>query len=114
MRVSDFDLQSSAVKNFTVLAVTASILISPFGAQSAAAQALCAGRDELVADLERKFAEVPESMGLSGNGKLFELFSSRDGATWTLVLSDPNGTSCIVAAGKAWLRLPEKNPGFPS
>jgi hypothetical protein len=28
-----------------------------------------------------------------------------DGGTWTIILSSPNGTSCLVAAGEGWRGL---------
>ena len=45
-------------------------------------------------------------MGLASNGGVVELFTASDGATWTLVLTMPNGLSRLVAAGESWGRLP--------
>jgi hypothetical protein len=32
-------------------------------------------------------------------------------ATWTIVLTKPDGTSCVVAAGKHWQNLPTTSFG---
>ena len=36
------------------------------------------------------------------------MFTSDGGATWTIILTRPGGTSCLVAAGEAWMTLPVK------
>ena len=41
-------------------------------------------------------------MGLESNGRLFEIFAADDGATWTMVVTTPDGASCVVAAGIEW------------
>jgi hypothetical protein len=47
-------------------------------------------------------------MGMSTNGGLVELYTSENG-TWTLMLSQPDGVSCLIAAGENWesLKLPK-------
>ena len=44
-------------------------------------------------------------LGIARNGGIIELFTSKDGATWTLVLTMPNGLSRVVASGKSWMQL---------
>ena len=59
-------------------------------------------RPELVEPLGDGYAEVPVAFGLAKNGGLIEVFASADGATWTMVLSMPNGLSYVVTTGEAW------------
>jgi len=40
-------------------------------------------------------------MGVSTNGSLVELYTSENG-TWTLMLTRPDGVSCLIAAGQNW------------
>ena len=40
-------------------------------------------------------------MGMSTNGGLVELYTS-DTGTWTLMLTQPDGVSCLIAAGQNW------------
>ena len=80
-------------------AVTAMAFSSGTFAQDAR---LCAKRAELTADLAKRFNEEPIGMGLVSNGMLMELFSSADGKTWTVMISQPNGQSCLLGAGEGW------------
>lgn len=56
--------------------------------------------------LQRKFAEQPSALGLQADGRLVEVFVADDGASWTIVLTRPDGRSCIVAVGHHWESLP--------
>ena len=79
-------------------------------AAPACAQAPCAPRAELAARLAAEFAEVPVARGLSADGRMVEAFASAEG-TWTIVLTRPDGQSCLAAAGEAWQALPPEPPG---
>ncbi len=81
-------------------------------ANDATAQAVCAERAELVSRLEKGYAESPRSLGLASNGAVFEVFISAKG-TWSLLVTLPNGQSCLVAAGEAWENLPLPVKGQP-
>ncbi len=59
-------------------------------------------RPALVELLGDGYAELPVAFGLAENGGLIEVFASADGATWTMVLSMPNGLSYVVTTGEAW------------
>jgi len=37
---------------------------------------------------------------------LVEVLTSDNGSTWTIIVSQPNGTNCLVAAGREWQDLP--------
>ncbi len=81
-------------------AVTAALVAPPVGAQG------CMKRERLVADLQAYHAEALLGRGLEQSGGfLFEVFMSKDGESWTLLQTSPNGMSCIVAAGSAWLAV---------
>ena len=67
------------------------------------AQLICAPRDAFVERLRNNHAETPVEQGLTNeNGWLVELFASADGETWTLLLTFPNGESCLITAGHNW------------
>ena len=71
----------------------------------------CAHHDQMVKRLGAKFTEVPVSLGLAASGHVLEVFTTRDGETWTLVATAPEGKSCIMAAGKYWQQLPIEPEG---
>ena len=73
------------------------------GAKAAVAEeARCTAHAEITKQLEQRYAEAPVSLGLSSAGRLVQVFSTEDGATWTLVLTQPDGTSCVVGSGRYW------------
>lgn len=67
----------------------------------AIAQSVCVDRAEAAMNLKKKFAEVPVSMVLSKQGTVIEVFASSEGS-WSIVMTFPNGMSCIMAAGEEW------------
>lgn len=66
------------------------------------APASCGPRAELVEELAKRFSEAPVAVGLANSGTLVEVLTNGDGSTWTIIVSQPNGTSCLVAAGESW------------
>ena len=74
------------------------------------AQGNCFPRDEFLTGLSDRYEEKPVAVGLANTGQILEVFRSRDGATWTIILTDPEGISCLAAVGEDWLEL---FPEFP-
>ena len=86
----------------TIVIVLASLLST----QTAYAQQACALRDAATVKLEKQFDEQVAGRGLARNGKaMFELFVSESGS-WTVLVSDPKGRSCIIANGESWQQIP--------
>ena len=71
-----------------------------------AAQSAGMDRALVVKQLREKHLEKPVGMGLATSGGIIELFSSPDGATWTLILTMPNGKSVMLGAGENWAVVP--------
>ena len=69
---------------------------------SANAEPACGHRPDVLKQLSERYKEAPVALGLASNGSLLEVFSSNGGATWTIIVTSPNGTSCLVAAGQGW------------
>jgi len=61
----------------------------------------CGPRDDVVSQLKDKFHEAPTGMGMTKGGAVMELMTSDEGS-WTLMLSFPNGRTCLVATGDEW------------
>jgi hypothetical protein len=66
----------------------------------------CAKRAELLAHLESKFQEGRVAIGLADNGNLLEIFTSKDGSTWTVAMTTPTGITCLLATGQNWESVP--------
>lgn len=67
----------------------------------ARAQFVCGDRDYLVARLAETFLEKRIVYGVAGDTAIVEVFVSPSG-TWTMLMTDVTGQSCIVAAGNGW------------
>ncbi len=70
-------------------------------ATSVFAQTVCGPRDKFVSHLAKKHAEQTTAMGLASNGRVVEVLSAENGS-WTIIITEPGGQSCVVAAGEAW------------
>ena len=80
--------------------IAASVLL--ISASSANAKQSCAPHDRAVKQLEKQFGEKVFGRGLAANGKrMIELFVSENGS-WTMLISGPNGRSCVMAIGENW------------
>ena len=44
--------------------------------------------------------EAPVAVGVTNNGGLVEVLSTGDGNTWSMIITSPQGISCLVAAGE--------------
>ena len=66
----------------------------------------CGSHASVAGWLARNFTETPLVRGLQGDGQLFELYMAKQGATWTVVVTDPAGQSCIVTEGNSMEVLP--------
>ena len=79
---------------------------APFGGAEAGAQQSCVVRNAAVEQLGKKFGEAVTARGLTQNGKaMIELLVS-DSGSWTVLVSDPTGQSCIIATGEDWHHVP--------
>jgi hypothetical protein len=66
---------------------------------------LCDQRASVIGRLAEKYGEAPVAIGVTTAGALVEVLATGDGGTWTIIVSNPNGTSCLIAAGEGWRAL---------
>ncbi len=78
-----------------------------FSGAPANAQTGCGDRDDVVAILETKYQEKVSAIGLAGNSGVVELYTSENGS-WTILLTQTSGVSCMIAAGENWERVTPK------
>ncbi len=72
---------------------------------SARAQSVFMAHTDLANQLDSRFSEAPIAIGLANNNVVVEVFSNGDGSTWTMVLTNPDGMSCVMATGEDWETL---------
>ena len=75
---------------------------------AAMAQVPCGQRDKIVESFAVNFKEAPIATGVSSNGRLIEVLSTQDGDTWTLIITSPDGNSCMIASGQGWRAKPHE------
>jgi hypothetical protein len=76
-----------------------------FLSTSASAQPQCDKRDKVLGLLADKYKEAPVALGVTNNGGLVEVLSTNEGTTWSIIVTAPDGKSCLVAAGEGWRAL---------
>ncbi len=83
-----------------------SFLAAALFALPAQAQSLCGNRAGILGKLSNGYSENASAMGLSSNGGVVEVLTSPKGESWTIIITMPNGVSCLIAAGESWETLP--------
>ena len=100
------------IRLLSLAAVFAAIsLVSIAGNAEAAPQ--CGDHDKIVDVLGHKFKETRRVMGVVNSKAVMEIFMSPQG-TWTMVITDTRGISCVTAAGEEWQDVPVAVAGLDS
>lgn len=87
--------------------MTASLL---FGMAATAPPALamnCAARDTVVGRLQSMYSETLTAGGLQSSRTataMVEVWTSPESGTFTVIVTNPQGVSCVVAAGTDWFQ----------
>lgn len=78
----------------------------------------CADHGLLVARLAERYGETRQAIGLAGPGHMVEVFASDETGSWTILVTDLAGQSCLIAAGEAFERTEAESgtarPGDPA
>lgn len=85
------------------------VLLAALLPSSGAAQ-VCAPREDMVAALTDRHNETQSYGGLDksrGMALVLEVWVSREKGTYTVLLSRPNGSSCLVAVGTDFFEIIE-------
>jgi hypothetical protein len=75
-------------------------------APPAFAQQKCGPRDQLVVQLTDKYHEVSRGIGLTSATQVVEFWASEKTGSFTVLVTYPNGMTCILAAGQNWIEKP--------
>ena len=96
-------------------AIALGLLAATPAANAEEAQA-CAERARVVQKLQEKFGESLRSLGLHRADGVVEVYSSEETGTWTILMTRPDGKTCLLAAGQGWEQdvRPIDRPGSPA
>jgi hypothetical protein len=84
--------------------------------QHAFAGANCAERSVVLNELASNYNESRRAMGMAGDAVMMEMFASTDTGTWTIIVTAPDGTTCLIASGNGYEAVAEdlQIPGDPA
>jgi hypothetical protein len=86
--------------------IAASLLATSLASgPQAAAAAKCAAYSDVTKFLTGKYQENRRALGVVNDKAIVEVFTSPQG-TWTMLITDRSGLSCILAAGESWEETP--------
>jgi hypothetical protein len=70
----------------------------------------CADHAEVVQRLADTFGETRQSIGVTHDNLVLEVFAAMDTGSWTITLTRAGGPTCLVAAGHGFDWLKETAP----
>lgn len=70
----------------------------------------CAAHEQVVQLLADRWGESRQSIALSSQGAVVEVFASEETGTWTITMTNPGGPTCLVASGQAYQEVAEALP----
>lgn len=100
------------IENFRPIALAAFVMaaVQVSTSNQSAAQAvqpavspefLCGSHTDVVSALQREYGEKRISRSLTNGGAVIEVFAS-EGGSFSVLLTAPNGTACMISAGDSW------------
>ncbi len=81
------------------------VLIASTAMAQTRTQPQCNERDNVLELLSRKYQETPIAAGVTNTGGLVEVLTDHKSGTWTIIVTTPQGMSCLVAAGEGWRNM---------
>lgn len=79
----------------------------------ASPQAPCTSHAEMVKQLLSKYKETPFLTSINNYGQLMEVFTAPYGASWSIVVTSPQGLACLMSAGGQAEQQKELKEGNP-
>lgn len=76
--------------------------------QLAAQNHNCAERGRVLERLSGTYGETRQSIGLAANNQVIEVFASDESGSWTIIVTLPNGMTCLIAAGQNFEAVDEE------
>ncbi len=92
----------------TISSLILGLFISPLVSPVLAATPRCGAHNDIVKALEKKYGETVRGVGFVADKGLMQVLVSPEKGTWTIIMTNPKGQSCLIAAGKGWEELKQK------
>ena len=78
--------------------------------QAQAQRSNCAPRELVLQKLGATYGESRRMIAMAANNTMVEVFGSEETGTWTITVTQPNGITCVAAAGQAFEMVDEQLP----
>ncbi len=104
--VRHLGMRHLGMRHLVAAALAVALAASAAAAETAIDDELCGTRADILKRLGGKYREQPVAAGIALNGGYVELLSSGAGLTWTIVITKPDGLTCVVVAGEDWEDTP--------
>ncbi len=88
-----------------MIALIAALTVGLVSTVAMAQELLCNDRDKVLEMLSMKYKESPVAAGITNTGGLVEVLTGKKGGTWTIIITSPQGMSCLLAAGEGWRNI---------
>lgn len=92
------------------LVILLAILMVVAVVSAARGQELCLPQDQIINRLETKYQERLVAVGVMTTGALLQVYSTKDGKHWTLLVVRPDGIACFMTHGDDYQVLPWSQP----
>jgi hypothetical protein len=79
---------------FPILAAAFTVAAAP-----SHAELRCFPRADILTFLADQHGESRQTIGMDGQGSVVEMFANVESGTWTLVVTFPDGRTCVVTSG---------------
>ncbi len=83
------------------------LIAGPALAQTQTVAINCGPRAEILAKLRAGWEETTMATGLMEAGAIAEVLTNPETGTWTIIITDLNGQSCVGASGTDWATYPQ-------
>lgn len=94
------------IRLLTTALLTATLATAAATPAAAQTRGACLPHQTAVSKLEQGYGEQRVGLGIGpSGGAVYELYVA-DTGTWTILVTRPNGLSCIAASGDSWMTSP--------
>jgi len=102
--------RTAKILHLAALTAAAALFIATTTQATAQSQHNCGPRAAVVAKLAEGYGETRQSVGIGSNNAMVEVFASDATGSWTILVTQPTGLSCLVASGQSYEQVAEALP----
>lgn len=104
--------RTAKILHLAALTTAAALFIASSTQASAQARNNCGPRALVVERLAERYGETRQSVGIGSNNAMVEVFASGETGSWTILVTQATGLSCLVASGQAFEQVAEALPAL--